>query len=158
MSLFLKIIAARVATITMLTFAGVSGLTFFVWPTFLGDQTLVVTPQTIQALTQLRAESKFVKDDSSFYFGAPNETVRLTAQGSVDGLLDDLLTELPKDPHRSMVLKKFKQAMEKFSISESEERDQFLMYLQRIMAVVGIHSSGELMNVWRYGFPYGWLV
>lgn len=55
-----------------------------------------------------------------------------------------------------MVLAKFKRAMASFSVSESEERDQFLVYLQRIMDVLGMRSSGELLNVWRYGFPYGW--
>lgn len=97
-----------------------------------------------------------MEDQSNFYFGAPNEAVRLSAQRSVDVLLDALVLELPKNPKRSMVLVKFKTAMESFSVSESEERDQFLFYLQRIMKVLGMQSSGELMNVWRYGFPYGW--
>jgi hypothetical protein len=44
-----------------------------------------------------------------------------------------------------------------FDTAESEERDQVLVYLSKIMEICGVHSSAELFNVWRYGFPYGWL-
>jgi hypothetical protein len=30
--------------------------------------------------------------------------------------------------------------------------------LSRVMTIVGVADSGELLNVWRYGFPYGWLI
>ncbi|MTW11767.1 DUF4844 domain-containing protein [Pseudoduganella eburnea] len=156
MSTILKIIFAFVGVIALVVAVGVTGLSFYLWPTSVGDGAIAVTPQTMEALTRLRGERKFVADQSNLYFGAPNETVRLSAQRSVDVLLDSLVSELPKNPKRSMVLAKFKAAMESFSVSESEERDQFLVYLQRIMRVLGMPSSGELMNVWRYGFPYGW--
>ncbi|MBA5607728.1 DUF4844 domain-containing protein [Duganella sp. FT3S] len=146
------------AVIVLVVVAGVSGLTFYLWPTFVGDELLVVSPQTMLALTRLRAEPKFVPDPSSFYPGAPNENMRLSAQRSVDGLLDALCADLPKHPKRSLVLAKFKEAMASFSTAESEERDQFLVYLQRIMKALGMQSSGELLNVWRYGFPYGWFI
>ena len=42
--------------------------------------------------------------------------------------------------------------------SESEERDQVLVYLSKVMEICGVESSAELFNVWRYGFPYGWLI
>jgi hypothetical protein len=156
MSTALKIIAAFVGALVLVISAGVSGLSFYLWPTSVGDEALVVTPEAIRALTSLRAEKKFVMDKSNFYFGAPNEVMRVAAQGSVDGLLDSLLVELPKNPKRSVVLAEFKSAMKSFSISDSEERDQFLVYLQHIMKTLGVKSSGELLNVWRYGFPYGW--
>jgi hypothetical protein len=156
MSTILKIIFAFVSVIALVIVIGVTGLSFYLWPTSFGDGAITVTPQTMEQLTRLRGERKFVVDQSNLYFGAPNEAVRLSAQRSVDVLLDSLILELPNNPKRSMVLAKFKTAMESFSVSESEERDQFLVYLQRIMKVLGIQSSGELMNVWRYGFPYGW--
>lgn len=146
------------AVVALVVGAGITGLTFYLWPTSLGDVTLVVSPQTMQALARLRAEPKFVSDQSRFCFGAPSENVRLSAQRSVDVLLDSLRSELPKNPKRSLALAKFKGAMASFSISESAERDQFLVYLQRIMEPLGMQSSGELLNVWRYGFPYGWFI
>jgi hypothetical protein len=156
MSTILKIIFAFVSVIALVIAVGVTGLSFYLWPTSVGDGVIAVTPQAMEELTRLRGERKFVADQSNLYFGAPSEAVRLTAQQSVDGLLDSLLLELPKNPKRSVVLAEFKTAMKSFSVSESEERDQFLVYLQRIMKVLGMQSSGELMNVWRYGFPYGW--
>jgi hypothetical protein len=24
------------------------------------------------------------------------------------------------------------------------------------MEILNVHSSNEVLNVWRYGFPYGW--
>lgn len=156
MSTILKLIFAFVSVMTLVITVGVTGLSFYLWPTSLGDGAITVTPETLEELTRLRGERKFVVDHPSLYFGAPNEAVRLSAQRSVDVLLDSLILELPKNPKRSMVLAKFKNAMETFSVSESEERDQFLVYLQRIMKILSMQSSGELTNVWRYGFPYGW--
>lgn len=156
MSKIRKTIAAFVGVIALLIACGMSGLSFYLWPTFMGDEALAVTPQTMVALTRIRGERKFLAEPSEFYGGAPNEAVRLSAQRSVDGLLDALLVDLPANPKRSMVLAQFKRAMASFPVSESEERDQFLVYMQRMMKVLGMRSSGELLNVWRYGFPYGW--
>jgi hypothetical protein len=44
----------------------------------------------------------------------------------------------------------------KFDTPESEERDQVLAYLTKVMEICGVRGSAELFNVWRYGFPYGW--
>jgi hypothetical protein len=44
-----------------------------------------------------------------------------------------------------------------FDTPESEERDQLLVYLTRVMTICGVENSSELFNVWRYGFPYGWM-
>lgn len=156
MSTIRNIIFALVGAIALVVAVSVTGLSFYLWPTSIGDAAITVTPQSIEELTRLRGERKFVVDQPNFYFAPPNEAVRLSAQRSVDALLDSLLFDLPKNPKRSMVLAKFKMAMASFSVSESEERDQFLVYLQRIMKTLGMQSSGELMNVWRYGFPYGW--
>lgn len=138
--------------------AGVSGVTFFVWPTGVADRSLAVTPKVLDALRTLKTERKFVEDISHFYPGARNEDVRARSQAAVDAVIDSLIHELPSNPHRSLVLKTFKRALSEFSSTESEEGDQFLAYLQRIMSIVGIAGSGELFNVWRYGFPYGWIM
>jgi hypothetical protein len=49
-----------------------------------------------------------------------------------------------------------KVTLAKFDTPESEERDHVLAYLTKVMEICGVHSSAELFNVWRYGFPYGW--
>ncbi|WP_373925124.1 DUF4844 domain-containing protein [Duganella sp. sic0402] len=32
-----------------------------------------------------------------------------------------------------------------------------MRYFGRMLDICGVENSGELFNVWRYGFPYGWL-
>jgi hypothetical protein len=49
-----------------------------------------------------------------------------------------------------------KATLANFDTPESEERDQLLVYLTKVMRICGVDSSDELFNVWRYGFPYGW--
>jgi hypothetical protein len=158
MALVLKILLGIAAAAGLFFVAGMSGILFYVWPTSVGDYELSVTPSTLQQLAALRAERKFEADKSAFYFGAPNEQARAAAQAEVDAVIDSLTHELPSTPRRSVVLKCFKFALARFDTSESEERDQFLVYLQRIMVIVGVKSSGELFNVWRYGLPYGWFI
>lgn len=153
----LKTLAVITIVVILPFVAGISGFTFHAWPTSLGDHGLSVTPSTLKQLAALRAERKFEADKTTFYFGAPNEQARAAAQAEVDAVIDSLIQELPSSPRRSLVLATFKAALAKFDTPESEERDQFLVYLQRIMAIVGIKNSGGLFNVWRYGFPYGWL-
>lgn len=136
--------------------AGLSGLMFQAWPTGLNDETLPVDAKTLARLAALKAERKFDADGKTFYPGAPSEAVRARAQAAVDRVIASLIAELPESPRRSQVLRTFKTALNRFSADDSEERDQFLVYLERIMAILGVRDSGELLNVWRYGFPYGW--
>jgi hypothetical protein len=104
----------------------------------------------------LQSERKFGADSVNFYPGAMNEIDRLKAQQTVDSTIHALIAELPKHPQRSTVLRAMKTTLAKFDTSESEERDQVLAYLTKVMKICGVHSSAELFNVWRYGFPYGW--
>lgn len=127
------------------------------WPTTIADQVVAVTPKMLSELAALKQERKFVPDTKQFYAGAPNEIARAESQAAVDAVIASVIHDLPAAPRSSLVLGIFKQALASFS-SESEERDQFLVYLQRIMQIIGLSSTHELFNVWRYGFPYGWLI
>lgn len=156
-SILLKIAAVLAGFVLLVFVAGVSGFTFYVWPTFLGDKVLDISPVVLSQLNSLKVERKFEFDKSSLYFGAPNELARASAQAAVDSVIVSLMQELPRSPQRAVVLGVFKEALAEFKTLESEERDQFLVYLERIMSIVGVKDSGELFNVWRYGFPYGWV-
>ncbi len=155
---FTKILLAIVLAVSAVIASGVSGLLFVVWPTGLSDRAIVVTPTMQAQLAQLKAEQKFLPDLLHAYPGAPNESVRAQAQAEVDAVLVTLMTDLPSHARRSFVLKTFKSALGKFDSAESEERDQFLSYLQHMMVIIGVSDSAELFNVWRYGFPYGWMI
>lgn len=150
-------LAAVVVFVTSVVVAGIFGLTFLVWPTWLHDKPLSITPAVIERLRDLQAEHKFGPDIAAFYPGAPSEEQRAAAQAAVDSTIQTLITELPARPKRSTVLRTMKETLAHFDTSESEERDQILLYLTKVMDICGVESSGELFNVWRYGFPYGWL-
>lgn len=156
--MFIKLFAGAIAFVAAIVFAGTSGLTFYVWPTGLGDAKLIVTPEVVQRLRALHAEHKFGPDRLTFYPGAASEEQRAVAQAAVDATIQSLITELPARPQRSTVLRVLKATLTKFDSAESEERDQLLSYLSKAMDICGVESSSELFNVWRYGFPYGWFL
>lgn len=154
----LKALLAVGLLLAALFVAGLTGLSFWLWPTSFNDSYLQITPRTIELLQELKAERKFLRDEARFYPGAPNDVIRGVAQLGVDTVIEGLLVELPHNPRRSVVLGAFKAMLPTFERLDSEEKDQVLFYFERVMSVVGVASSGELLNVWRYGFPYGWFV
>jgi hypothetical protein len=153
-----KIFAGILITFAGILIAGLSGLSFYVWPTGFNDYKLAVTPDVVRRLRNLEAERKFGPDRATFYPGAMNESQRLQAQAAVDSTIRALVAELPQHPQRSTALRAMKATLSNFDMPESEERDQLLVYLTRAMAICGVDSSAELFNVWRYGFPYGWVL
>lgn len=156
--MFLKILSNIAIALAVIVFAGLSGLSFYVWPTGFNDHKLSVTPDVIQRLRTLQSEHKFGPDRVTFYPGAVDERARHMAQTAVDSTIQSLITELPARPQRSTVLRTMKATLANFDTTESEERDQVLVYLSEVMEICGVESSAELFNVWRYGFPYGWLI
>jgi hypothetical protein len=153
-----KLLASVVIAFVVILVAGLSGFSFRVWPTGFNDHHLTVTPEVLQRLRDVQAEHKFGPDNTTFYPGALNEAERLRAQQAVDSTIKVLIAELPEHPQRSTVLRAMKATLANFDTLESEERDQVLVYLTRVMQICGVDSSAELFNVWRYGFPYGWFV
>jgi hypothetical protein len=154
--LLFKTFASIVIVFVLILIAGLSGLSFRVWPTGFNDYELTVTPEVLQRLRSLQSERKFGPDNVTFYPGAVNESERLRAQEAVDSTIQVLIAELPQHPQRSTVLREMKATLTKLDTPESEERDQVLAYLTKVMKICGVDSSAELFNVWRYGFPYGW--
>jgi len=153
----LKIFLALAGVLGLTFLAGITGMMFFFWPTTFGDHSLGVTQRELSELSVLQQEKKFLEDLPNHYPGAPNEAIRMNAQLSVDVLIQTLVAKLPSHPHRSFVLGTMKSALASFRNHDTEEQEQMLLYCERILAILGINGSGELLNVWRYGFPYGWL-
>ena len=151
-----KALASIFIVFVLILSAGLSGLSFRVWPTGLNDYNLTVTPEVLRRLRSIQSERKFGPDSVTFYPGAMHEVDRLQAQQAVDSTIQALITELPKHPQRSTVLRAMKTTLTNFDTPESEERDQILAYLTKVIEICGVQSSAELFNVWRYGFPYGW--
>lgn len=138
--------------------AGVTGLLFRLWPISIPDSDLVVTPQVIENLKSMRDQPKFGPDPKRFYPGATNEATRKVAEEGVNLVVDHLIVGLPKTPKKSFVLGTFKRFLPRFERFDSEEMDQTLHYFNEVMRIVGMQGSNELLNVWRYGLPYGWFL
>ena len=155
--MLVKGIAGVAVLLVALFIAGLTGLTFRLWPTGIADHRLAVTPDVVQRLRDLQAERKFGPDMTTFYPGAPDESRRHMAQAAVDAAIETLIVTLPQRPLRSTVLRTMKTTLAGFDMPESEERDQLLVYLIRVTVICGVEDSSELFNVWRYGFPYGWM-
>ena len=154
----MKVLAFVLILVAGVIAAGISGASFYVWPTSVGDHKLDVTSAMIEQLSALKRERKFGPDAALFYPGAMNEAERLVAQRAADGAIQAVIDDLPWHPSRAAVLGHLKQALAGFPSAESEERERLLFYLSRVLDICGIASSGELFNVWRYGFPYGWFL
>ena len=136
---------------------GLSGGMFRLWPPSFGDEKLHITSSTIERLRALRSESKFHSDKALFYPGAPDESLRLEAEGTINALLDRLIDGLPAKPNRDFLQANVKITLSAFNSSDSEERDRVGRYIEEVMAITGLGDSGELLNVWRYGLPFGWI-
>jgi hypothetical protein len=151
------VLLAIVGFALSLVYAGVTGRLFALWPTSWPDQELQVTASNIAALGQLRAQPKFLEDEKLFYPGATGEATRLAHEALVNALIGDLESNSTRAPRKSYVLARFKAALTAAETWDSEDQDRLALYLVEIMGILGIESSNGLINVWRYGFPYGWL-
>jgi hypothetical protein len=156
LKLFLKSVVIIFLLVVLLVGLGITGVYFYVWPTNFNDQNLNVTEITHRELTKLIEEKKFYSEPSAFYFGAPNEMVRIRAEVKVNLALNEIAEVVKKNPKKSAVLSSIKISLKNFQDFDSEENEMVLYYFEKSLEILRIESSNELFNVWRYGFPYGW--
>ena len=153
-----KLLLTVFAIPALLFVAGVSGLLFHAWPTKWPDENITLKPPQLERLRALQRERKFVQDMRLHYPGAPNEGLRIALEKRVNGAIDRIAQGIQDNPRKSFVLGTFKQLLADTQTLDSEERDRLLNYFEQIMVILDIRSSNELLNVWRYGFPYGWFM
>lgn len=156
--MLLKVIVGLLITIAFIVMAGLTGILFSVWPSTWPDSELKIGTPQVEQLKALRQAPKFEADPKLFYPGAPNEQVRVVLEVSLNGVIDYLVQGVQQHPKKSFVLSTFKSALARADELDSEEKERLLEYFNEIMRIVGISSSNELLNVWRYGFPYGWVI
>ena len=117
------------------------------------DQMLSVTPEVIKLLEALKAKKKFTKDSALVYFGAPNEPDRVKAEGIINEALSRIIEGASsKGITEKQFWKELEIAAKQLSDMDSEEMDRGLSYMEDIMDIFGIKSSGGRLNKWRYGF------
>ncbi len=156
--LFFKIILIPLATLSLLIALGISGFSFEIWPTYFNDQPIVLNLDKRNQLAQLLSESKFHEDKKNLYFFPPKEPVRKTAENEVNAIIQKMIQAAEIKPTKSSVLSSIKANITNLDNLDSEEKDRALIYIEESIAILGIKNSDELLNVWRYGFPYGWFL
>jgi hypothetical protein len=106
----------------------------------------------LQKLDKLLAEKKFTADEKILYPGAPSEEIRATCEQAMNivikALIDIPETGITKDQLWGLLEK----AAKVYKQFDSEEMDRGLTYMEEIMDIYGIESSGGRLNTWRYGF------
>jgi hypothetical protein len=97
-SLLIKIgLGMFLVALIVLALALTDGM-FRLWPTSLSDKELQITASSIERLRELRSQPKFHAHEPEVYRGAPNESLRLQAEGKMNAFLDQLITGLPARP------------------------------------------------------------
>jgi len=102
-------------------------------------------------LVNLRAEKKFVENLKELYPGAPNEQTRIAAEILINSTIDELINYSDKELTEDKFWGILKQSATQLSMMDSEEMDQGLWYMERLMDIYKIESSNGRLNEWRYG-------
>ena len=108
--------------------------------------------QVVTKLEVLLAEKKFIEDPVIMYPGAPDDATRISAEVIVNDLTSRILLGIVENPTKDFVLSQFKLTIGQFGSFDSKDADRALRYMERIMDILGIKSSDDLFNEWRYGF------
>lgn len=154
--MLLKPFLAVVAGAVLFVAAGLSGLLFRLWPTGWPDAELSVSAAQVERLFELRKEPKFLPNAKLHYPGAPDEAMRIELEEIVNDAIEHIMQGDQKVPRKSFVLGSLKPALARAERLDSEERDRLLAYFDEVTEILELGGSNELLNVWRYGLPYGW--
>ena len=87
---------------------------------------LKITPEALQALTELRATKKFV--EGFLYPGAPNEEIRLRCEMKVNQFLDDIISAQQSGLTEEKLIAKSKVLLGLFDNEDAEEQRSIHIY------------------------------
>ena len=111
-----------------------------------------VNPERVIHLEALLEEKKFVESSAYFYPGAPDEVTRLQAELVINAAIVRILKASESEMSEEAFWDIIEVAAREFSVMDSEEMDRGFTYIEQIMDVFEIASSGGRLNQWRYGF------
>jgi Domain of unknown function (DUF4844) len=112
----------------------------------------MIKATAIAKLQELRARPKFKEEPGTLYNGMRPENDRQAAEAQLNDLIDQLIQDFPDPSEKEGVLLAFAQTLDCFPGKDSENQERLCSYIEEIMDMVGIESSGGLLNLWRYGF------
>jgi hypothetical protein len=74
--------------------AGFTGALFYIWPTWVPNEKLILSDSEVRLLVELKNETKFKEEQH--YPGAMTPERRALNENIVNSLSEDLINELPK--------------------------------------------------------------
>ena len=104
-----------------------------------------------------KRKEKFIKDKISHYAGVKDKNLRKTLSEKINLVADDFI-ELAKSGHVSekAYQDKIKEGLERFREIklelDTEDREKICLYVEELMDIVGLESSGGYLNLFMYGF------
>lgn len=107
--------------------------------------------QIDEDLTKYMARDKFVGTDT--YPGLGDEELREPLNKSLNTLAKEFQQVAHNEPSAGKYQKAIKQALSDLGdvYLDSEDQDQFCTSIEELMDIVGLKSSGGILNRWRYG-------
>ena len=108
----------------------------------------------IQQLEEFKLKEKFNPDNSLFYPGLADPTLKVPLTKFINLAADDFIeatkSSSPSDQlYQSMIRK----GLARFSYAlDTEERERICSYYEELMDIVGLESSDGILNNFMYGF------
>jgi len=104
-----------------------------------------------------KAKEKFYEDNSIFYPGISDPSIRPILNQKINLAADDfMVVSLKENPTELDYQEKIKIGLERFSDIydklDTEDRERICLYFEELMDIVNLESSGGLLNNFMYGF------
>lgn len=102
----------------------------------LQDATLIITPEAMTQLSAMRNEAKFADLP-----GSNVEAERRRNEQNLNEFLDRLLADLLQHPSKRWVIDQMTPTVDRMYLEDTEARERFIDYLERINTIVGIDGT-----------------
>jgi hypothetical protein len=112
--------------------------------------------KAIEDLQLLRSAKKFMADESIFYPGLENESIRDRITGLINRGIDEFISLAQNNGTERDFQQAISRALSYFETLDysldTEDRERVCGYFEEMMDAIGMESSGGILNKWMYGF------
>ncbi|PZR03154.1 MAG: DUF4844 domain-containing protein [Flavobacterium psychrophilum] len=112
--------------------------------------------EAIENLQRLRSVSKFEADESRFYPGLENESIRDRVTDLINRGIDEFISVAQNNGSEKDFLQAISKGLSYFETLnyslDTEDRERVCGYFEEMMDAIGMESSGGILNKWMYGF------
>lgn len=116
-----------------------------------------LSDDTMKKFEEFKKKEKFLEDNAIFYPGIADKKLRAEYSGKINLAADDFMKVAQQEnPSSADYQEAIKKGLMRFSDDDlsldSEDKDRICFYFEELMDIVGLESSGGLLNKFRYGF------